>query len=115
MFNLFRKKLTPHPDGLDSTYYQQGVVFTSGAESLAYVNLRPHPLLTQYGGILPRRQLRVTERQVVYQYNALPVTSILPGFVAGQVTTAPLLQQGQLPNTPLNQIANNALFGAVQG
>lgn len=104
----------PHPDGLDSTYYQAGVVFDGGAEHLAYINLRPHPLITTYAGFIPGRQLRVTTPQVVYQLNALPVLSVLPGVVAGQLTTAQLLQNGQLAGSDNNAVANNALFGGVQ-
>ena len=113
MFNFLRKKM-PHPDGLDSTYYAPGYVFTGGAENLAYINLRPHPLLTPFAGFLTNGQLRVTDAQTVYQYNALPVQSILPGVPAGQLTTTELLASGQLPNTPNNVVANNALFGGVQ-
>lgn len=113
MWNPFRTKKIPHPDGVDA-YYTPGVVFDGGAEHLAYRNDRPHPLLTQYAGFIPRRQIRVTEAQVVYQYNALPVTSIIPGFIAGQVTTQSLLEAGDLSGNPNNVALNNTLFGGVQ-
>lgn len=114
MLSIFRKKKIPHPDGVDA-YYTPGVVFDGGAGHLAYRNDRPHPLITPFAGFIPRRQLRVTNPQTIYQYNALPVVSILPGFVAGQLTTAQLLQNGQLTGSGNNVIANNALFGGVQG
>jgi hypothetical protein len=113
MWNPFKKKI-PHPDGLDSTYYTQGVVFDGGAEHLAYRNDRPHPLINAYMGFIPRRQLRVTERQVVYQMNALPVMPILSGFVSGQFRAAPLTQQGDLTGSANNVALNNSLFGGVQ-
>ncbi|MGH7955115.1 MAG: hypothetical protein ACREOZ_04060, partial [Gloeomargaritales cyanobacterium] len=73
MFNIFRKKHIPHPDGLPSTSYSQGIVFTGGAESLAYINTRPRPLETWPAGFIPRRDIQVREPQIVYQFNALPV------------------------------------------
>lgn len=113
MWNPLKRTKIPHPDGVDA-YYTPGVVFDGGAEHLAYRNDRPHPLLNSYMGFIPNRQLRVTERQVVYQYNALPVTTIIPGFVAGQVTTQSLTQQGELSGSINNVVLNNALFGGVQ-
>lgn len=110
---IFRKKKIPHPDGVDA-YYTPGIVFDGGAEHLAYRNDRPHPLLTPYGGFLVQKQLPLRSPQSVYQYNALPVSSILPGVVAGQTQFQPLLQQGQLPNTDNNAVLSNALFGGVQ-
>lgn len=113
--NPFRRKKIPHPDGLDSTYYTQGVVFDGGADHLAYHNDRPHPLLTPYAGFIPHRQMQVKSPQLIYQMNALPVLTIIPGFVAGQVANAPLLQNGELSNTnPNDVLVNNALFGGVQ-
>lgn len=114
MWNPFKRTKIPHPDGLDSTYYTPGIVFDGGAEHLAYRNDRPHPLLTKYGGFIPARQMAVKTPQVVYQFNALPVLSIIPGFVAGQVQQLPLLQNGQLSGTDNNNLANNSLFGGVQ-
>lgn len=113
MFNFFRSKKIPHPDGINA-YYTPGVVFDGGAEHLAYRNDFPHPLLNQFNGFIPRRNIRVTEFQTVYQFNALPVMTILPGFVAGQVTTQSLLQQGDLTGSQNNVVLNNALFGGVQ-
>lgn len=114
MWNPFSsKKKIPHPDGVDA-YYTPGVVFDGGAEHLAYRNDRPHPLLNKYMGFIPQRQIRVTEAQVVYQFNSLPVTPLLAGFVAGQVDTQSLLQEGDLTGSPNNVALNNALFGAVQ-
>lgn len=101
MKNPFTRSKMQHPDGLDSTFYVQGFVFSGGAESLAYVNTRPHPIEGIPAGIQVKRQLRVTTPQVVYQMLALPVQPILPGFVAGQQYTAPLTSQ---PNS----------FGGVQ-
>lgn len=113
--NPFRRPKIQHPDGLDSTYYTAGLVFDGGAEHLAYHNDRPHPLLTRFAGFLTNRQLRVTDRQVVYQYNSLPVQGLIRGIVAGQVTTQPLLAQNQLPVNDNNAVLNNSLFGGVQG
>jgi hypothetical protein len=113
--NPFRRKKIQHPDGLDSTYYTQGLVFTGGAESMAYHNDRPHPKLTRFGGFIPRRQLQVLNPQTVYQYAGAPLQPILQGVVAGQINTAALLQQNQLPTTPNNTVLNNSLFGGVQG
>lgn len=112
--NPFRRKQIPHPDGLDSTYYTQGIVFTGGAESRAYHNDRPHPLLTTFAGFIPARQYQVKTPQVVYQYNSLPVQSILPGVQAGQFTRQGLIQAGDLTGNPNNVALNNALFGGVQ-
>jgi hypothetical protein len=112
--NPFRRNKIQHPDGLDSTYYTAGITFDGGAEHLAYHNDRPHPLLTKFGGFIPRRQLSVITPQVVYQLNALLVSSIIPGIVAGQMNTQALLASGELSNTPNNNLINNALFGAVQ-
>lgn len=114
MFNIFTKKHIPHPDGLDSTSYRPGVVFDGGAEHLAYINIRPHPILTQFAGFIPHRQYQVKTPQVVYQYNALPIISILPGIQAGQVQTLPLLENGQLSGNINNALTNNSLFGGVQ-
>lgn len=111
--NPFRRKKIPHPDGV-AAYYTAGVVFDGGAEHLAYHNDRPHPLLTSYAGFLTRRQLQVTSRQVVYQYGGAPLQPILQGIVAGQVTTAPLLQNGSLSGNVNNTALNNNLFGGVQ-
>lgn len=99
MKNPFRRKKIQHPDGLDSTYYTAGLVFDGGAQHLAYHNDRPHPLLTGFAGFLTDRQLRVTTPQVVYQYHGAPVQAILPGIVAGQIHTYPLISQDQLFST----------------
>lgn len=112
--NPFRRKPIPHPDGLDSTYYTQAYIFTGGSESLAYHNDRPHPLLTTFGGFLPAQQLRLTNRQTVYQYSGAPLQPVLPGIVAGQMYGAPLTQQGQLGGSANNNLLNNSLFGGVQ-
>lgn len=114
MYNPFRRKKIPHPDGLDSTFYAQGYVFNGGAEHLAYINTRPHPLLTSYAGFIPRRQIRVVEPQTVYQFHSLPVQPILPGVVAGQLSTQSLTYNGELSNSDNNYVANRALFGGVQ-
>ena len=112
--NPFRRPKIQHPDGLDSTYYTQGFIFDGGAEHLAYHNDRPHPLLTRFGGFLTNHQLRVTDRQVVYQYAGAPLQPILQGVVAGQVTTQPLIQQGSLSGNDNNVLINHSLFGGVQ-
>jgi hypothetical protein len=112
--NPFRRPKIQHPDGLDSTYYTAGFVFDGGAEHLAYHNDRPHPLLTKYAGFLTRRQLRVTNQQTIYQYAGAPLQPLLQGVVAGQVTTASLLQNGTLSGNPNNVALNNSLFGGVQ-
>lgn len=96
MKNPFRRQKIQHPDGLDSTYYTEGMTFDGGAQHLAYHNDRPHPLLTSFAGFLTNGQLSVTTPQVVYQYQGAPVQSILPGIVAGQISTAPLISQDQL-------------------
>ena len=114
MKNPFRRKKIPHPDGLDSTFYVQGYTFNGGAEHLAYINTRPHPVLTKYAGILPRKQLRVFEAQTVYQMQSLPVQPIIPGVQAGQLLTQSLTYNGELANSDNNYVANRALFGGVQ-
>lgn len=110
---FFRRKI-PHPDGVDA-YYTPGVVFDGGAEHLAYRNDRPHPLLNQYMGFIPQRQIRVTEFQTVYQYHALPVTPIISGFIAGQVDTQALSASGDFSGSANNTLIQNTIFGGVQG
>jgi len=114
MVNWFARKKIAHPDGLDSTFYSPGVVFDGGAEHLAYINERPHPLLTKYGGFIPRIQISPTERQVVYQFQALPIIPVLAGVQAGAIPAQSLLQSNQLNNSPNNALVQDTLFGAVQ-
>lgn len=112
MRNPFKRKI-PHPDGVDA-YYTPGVVFDGGAEHLAYRNDRPHPLLTRFAGFIPQRNIRVTEFQTVYQYNALPVMTILAGFTAGQINTQPLSTEDQFSSGANNQLIQQTIFGGVQ-
>lgn len=112
--SLFRRtKKIPHPDGVEA-YYTPGVVFDGGAEHLAYRNDNPHPLLNRFMGFIPNRNIRVTSPQTVYQFNSLPVTPIIAGFVAGQVNTQSLLQMGQLSSSDNNTVVSQSLFGGVQ-
>ena len=112
--NPFRRPKIQHPDGLDSTYYTAGFVFDGGAEHLAYHNDRPHPLLTRFGGFVPRRQYAIYNPQTIYQYAGAPLQPILQGIVAGQVTTSPLIQNGSLTGNLNNVNLNSNLFGGVQ-
>lgn len=114
MWNIFARKKIPHPDGLDSTFYSPGIVFDGGAEHLAYINKRPHPMLTSYGGFVVQRTISPIDRQVVYQFQTLPVTALLPGVQAGAIPYNPLLQEGQLNSNANNTLVEGTLFGAVQ-
>jgi hypothetical protein len=113
MLGFPKRQKIPHPDGINA-YYTPGIVFDNGAEHLAYRNDYPHPLLTRFAGFVPRRNIRVTNPQTIYQFNALPVTPIIAGFVTGQVVTQALTQQGQITGTQNNVLVNNTLFGGVQ-
>lgn len=114
MWNPFARKKVPHPDGLDSTFYSPGIVFDGGAGHLAYINERPHPQLTQFAGFIPHRGISPTSRQVVYQFQTLPVVALLPGVQAGAIPSQSLLANGQLSNTANNNLVSDTLFGAVQ-
>lgn len=114
MWNPFARKKVPHPDGLDSTFYTPGIVFDGGAEHLAYINERPHPLLTPLAGFVVQRNISPVDRQVVYQFQAPAVMALLPGVQAGAIPSQQLLTSGQLSTSPNNNLLESNLFGAVQ-
>ena len=89
MFDLFRRKI-PHIADQRVTY-TTGDVFLPGAENLVF-DQYPRLPLQGIGGIVAG-QLRVTEKQTVYQSLALPQQTLIGGIAAGSRYTQPLTNE----------------------